>query len=101
MTDNLDINIQNINNNNNQSSIKEFIKKRKTFLIKQKLKHGMHDTNHFIQENSRKPLPGITLTNDIICKYSKEPSHKQVAQPSFLSDASRDQEKSNKMHHQQ
>lgn len=100
MTDNLDISIQNINNNN-QSSIKEFIKKRKTFLIKQKLKHSMHDTNHFIQENNKDPLPGITLTNDIICKYSKEPSHKQVAQPSFLSDVSRDQEKSNKMHHQQ
>ena len=100
MTDNLDISIQN-KNNNNQSSIKEFIKKRKTFLIKQKLKHGMQHTSHFVQENNKESLPGITISNDIICKYSKEPSHKQVVQPSFLSDASRDLEKSNKMHHQQ
>ena len=101
MTDKLDISIQNIDIKNNQSSIKEFIKNRKTFLIKQKLKRGMPDTNHFIQENDKNPLPGITLSNDIICKYSKVPFHKPAVQPSSLSDESHDQEKSNMTLHLQ
>jgi len=87
----------------NKGDMEIFIKKRKIFIIKQKLKHNTSNTCHFIQENEKKPVPGVTLNNDIMCHYQylQEPFRKQVVPPSSLSYESHSQEILNKDFHQE